>query len=163
ENIKEDKNNSFINIDETLDFETKKVIGIKDIHSSINLPTTVGSKILENYQSQIDSTVVTLLKNNDFHIIGTLNMDEFAMGFANEISYFGGVSNAVNNDYVSGGSSGGSAYAVAKGLIPIATGTDTGGSIRQPAAFNGVYGMKPTYGIISRYGTVAFASSFDTI
>lgn len=161
-NIKENNNNSFINIyDEK--FKNKKVIGIKDIHLNKNKNLTVGSKILENFISEIDSDVVKQLKLKDYQIVGSLNMDEFAMGFSNKTSHFGGVDNAINSKHIAGGSSGGSAYAVARGLIPVATGTDTGGSIRQPAAFNGIYGMKPTYGLIPRYGTVAFASSFDTI
>lgn len=160
--IKEDKGNAFININNN-EFENKNVIGIKDIHVQEFLPTTVGSKILQDYNSPYTSTVVELLQEAKYEIVGTLNLDEFAMGFSNDRSFFGPVDNALNKDYVPGGSSGGSAYAVAKGLIPVATGTDTGGSIRQPAAFNGIYGMKPTYGLISRYGTVPFASSFDTI
>ncbi len=161
--IKEDDSNAFLMVNDHLSFENSKVIGIKDIHTNGFGPTTVGSKVLENFISPYKSTIVKLLEDADFKITGTLNLDEFAMGFSNERSYFGGVKNALNSDYVPGGSSGGSAVAVAKGLIPIATGTDTGGSIRQPAAFNGIYGMKPTYGLISRYGTVAFASSFDTV
>lgn len=159
----ENNNNSFISLDVSTDFSSDKVIAIKDIHVRREHITTAGSKILSSFSSPFDSKVVSLLKENGFHILGTTNMDEFAMGFSNNNSYFGGVPNAKNSEYVAGGSSGGSAYAVASGIVPVATGTDTGGSIRQPAAFNGIYGMKPTYGLISRYGTIAFASSFDTI
>ncbi len=162
-NIKNDSGNSFISVNENLSGTNKKVIGIKDIHNDKGSLTTVASNILSEGEDVYDSTVSKLLKENDFSIVGHLNLDEFAMGGENENSYFGGVDSALNSDYYAGGSSGGSAYAVSKGLIPVATGTDTGGSIRQPAALNGIYGLKPTYGLISRYGTVAFASSFDTV
>lgn len=161
--IKEDASNSFISINENLDFKEKKIIAIKDIHVESNKITTAGSKILREFHAPYDSTVVNNLKKNNYHIIGRTNMDEFAMGFSNKTSYFGMVDNSINSEYIAGGSSGGSAAAVAKGLVPIATGTDTGGSVRQPASFNGIYGMKPTYGLISRFGTIAFASSFDTV
>ncbi len=162
-NIKNDSGNAFISLNENLTGTDKKIIGIKDIHNNKGSLTTVASNILSEGEDVYDSTVAKLLKENDFSIVGNLNLDEFAMGGENENSYFGGVDSALNSDYYAGGSSGGSAYAVSKGLIPVATGTDTGGSIRQPAALNGVYGLKPTYGLISRYGTVAFASSFDTV
>lgn len=161
--IKQDKGNSFVNINDDLDFKGKKIIGIKDIHVWENHLVTACSETLSNYISPYSSTVVKLLEENNYHIIGTLNMDEFAMGSTNQSSFHGEVDNVIDSEHVPGGSSGGSAYAVAKGLIPVATGTDTGGSIRQPASFNGIYGMKPTYGLISRYGTIAFASSFDTV
>ena len=163
-NIELDEGNAFININHNAPtIDNPKYIGIKDVHSQTMLPTTMGSKMLENYTAPFNSTVVQNLIDNGFHILGTLNMDQFAMGSTNKTSYYGPVDNATNSEFVSGGSSGGSAYAVAKGLIPFATGTDTGGSIRQPAAFNGIYGMKPTYGLVSRYGTLPFASSFDVI
>ncbi len=162
-NIKNDSGNAFISLNENLTGTDKKIIGIKDIHNNKGSLTTAASNILSEGEDVYDSTVAKLLKENDFSIVGNLNLDEFAMGGENENSYFGGVDSALNSDYYAGGSSGGSAYAVSKGLIPVATGTDTGGSIRQPAALNGVYGLKPTYGLISRYGTVAFASSFDTV
>ncbi len=162
EAIKADTGNSFININEELK-STEKLISIKDIHSWQGHNVTMGSKMLENYIASYDSEVVRLLKADGYNIAGTNNLDEFAMGSTNKTSYFGAVDNAYNPQKVSGGSSGGSAYAVAKGLVPVATGTDTGGSVRQPAAFNGIYGMKPTYGLISRYGTLAFVSSFDTV
>lgn len=162
ENIKADSGNGFIKINEQI-ASTDKIIGLKDIHAWKDNGVTMGSKMLENYISSYDSEVVRLLKNDGYNIVGRLNLDEFAMGSTNLTSYYGGVDNAHDSNCVSGGSSGGSAYAVAKGLIPVATGTDTGGSVRQPAAFNGIYGMKPTYGLISRYGTLSFASSFDTV
>lgn len=162
-NIKNDKNNAFISVYDNIENTNNKLIGIKDIHVYKGHKTTAGSKILSTYLGNYDSTVVSLLKENGFNIVGTLNMDEFAMGYNNATSYFGEVSSALDDNYYAGGSSGGSAYAVAKGLLPVATGTDTGGSIRQPAALNHIYGLKPTYGLISRYGTIAFASSFDTV
>ncbi len=161
-NIKQDQGNAFININEDLQ-STEKLIALKDIHAWENEKVTMGSKMLEDYVSSFDSEVVRLLKTDGYNIAGQLNLDEFAMGSTNKTSYFGSVDNAHEAKAISGGSSGGSAYAVAKGLIPVATGTDTGGSVRQPAAFNGVFGMKPTYGLISRYGTLSFASSFDTV
>ncbi len=162
EAIKKDQGNAFINVNTELE-NTEKLIGLKDIHAWENEKVTMGSKMLEDYISSFDSEVVRLLKLDGYNIAGQLNLDEFAMGSTNKTSYFGSVDNAHQPQAISGGSSGGSAYAVAKGLIPVATGTDTGGSVRQPAAFNGVYGMKPTYGLISRYGTLSFASSFDTV
>ncbi len=162
ETIKADKGNSFIEVNEDIK-STEKLIALKDIHAWKDYGVTMGSKMLEDYISSYDSEVVRLLKEDGYNIVGRLNLDEFAMGSTNLTSYFGGVDNAHDANAVSGGSSGGSAYAVAKGLIPVATGTDTGGSVRQPAAFNGIYGMKPTYGVISRYGTLSFASSFDTV
>lgn len=141
----------------------KKVVGIKDLHSNIDMPSTMSSNILKDYQAPFDSKVVSLLKQAGYHIGAVLNMDEFAMGSSNATSAFGGVDNIFSASHVAGGSSGGSAYAVAKGLVPVATGTDTGGSVRQPASLNGIYGYKPSYGLISRYGTISYASSFDTI
>ncbi len=161
-NLKNDKGNCFINIIEK-DYGTTNYIGIKDIHMQTLVPTTSASKVLENHIAGYESEVVRKLINGGFNPVATLNMDEFAMGASNKNSYFGAVDNAVNHENIPGGSSGGSAYAVGKGLLPIATGTDTGGSIRQPASLNGIYGFKPSYGLISRYGTISFASSFDTI
>lgn len=163
EKLKESHNNSIISFNENYDKDNNKVIIIKDIHSNLEMKTTMASKMLDNYIAPYESTVVKKLKEAGFNILATANLDEFAMGSTNLTSYYGGVDNAYDNTRLSGGSSGGSAYLVAKGLIPVATGTDTGGSVRQPAAFNGVYGMKPTYGIISRYGTLALSSSFDTV
>src|SRR5690606_744597 len=136
-------------------------IGHKDVFVTRGWRTTAGSRMLENYVSPFDATVVSRLADAGAVSLGKLNCDEFAMGSGNETSFFGPVRNPWDRSRVPGGSSGGSAAAVAAGLVMAATGTDTGGSIRQPAALCGISGIKPTYGTVSRLGIIAYGSSLD--
>jgi aspartyl-tRNA(Asn)/glutamyl-tRNA(Gln) amidotransferase subunit A len=170
--------NSFITVDETgalaaaaqadarlANGDTSPLLGIplahKDIFCTEGLRTSCGSKMLDNFIPPYDATVTRRLREAGTVLLGKTNMDEFAMGSSNETSFYGAAQNPWNTQRVPGGSSGGSAAAVAARLAPLATGTDTGGSIRQPAAFCGITGLKPTYGRVSRLGMIAYASSLD--
>jgi aspartyl-tRNA(Asn)/glutamyl-tRNA(Gln) amidotransferase subunit A len=143
--------------------KTSKLIAIKDNIATVDLPTTCSSKLLSNYVSPFPATAIELLK--DYEVIGKTNMDEFGMGAGTTHSHYGVTLNPMYPDErrICGGSSGGSAAAVASGIVSVALGTDTGGSVRQPASYTGILGFKPTYGRISRWGVVSYAQSLDTV
>jgi len=153
--------NAFITVTDELAMKQAQAADHKDIFCTNGVKTSAGSKMLDNFISPYDATVSHKLNQADLVMLGKANMDEFAMGSSNENSYYGDVKNPWNINKIPGGSSGGSAAAVAGRLAPFATGTDTGGSIRQPASLCGITGLKPTYGRVSRYGMIAYASSLD--
>ena len=178
ERIEKSDLNAFITLDKegalkrARELEAKEVpddllfgipVAIKDNIMVDGLKCTCASKMLDNFTAIYDAGCIDLIKSHDMIILGKTNMDEFAMGSTSETSFYGAPLNPWNRKKVTGGSSGGSASAVSAGLVPLALGSDTGGSVRQPSSFTGIVGMKPTYGRVSRYGLVAFASSLDQI
>lgn len=155
------KDNIYISYDSNI--SNQKSISVKDNICVKNFKCTAGSRILKDFYPKYDATVISRLKNTGYVIKGKTNLDEFAIGSTGLNSGFGYTYNSINSEYITGGSSSGSALSVAKNLTDIALGSDTGGSVRLPAAFNNLIGFKPTYGALSRYGLIAFASSLDTI
>ncbi|MDK2781782.1 MAG: aspartyl-tRNA(Asn)/glutamyl-tRNA(Gln) amidotransferase subunit [Archaeoglobi archaeon] len=167
ERAKRNEFNEFITVNEQAALSEGELRGlpvaVKDNISTKGIETTCASRILKGYVPPYDAHVVELLKNSGASIVGKTNMDEFAMGTTSETSYFGPVRNPWDKRRVAGGSSGGSAAAVAGGVVPAALGSDTGGSVRCPASFCGIVGLKPTYGAVSRYGLIAYANSLEQI
>jgi len=161
-NIRKDDGNAFLSINENA--ESGKIpISIKDIVAIEGMRLTCGSKSLVDYISPYSATIINKLTSGGFTIVGQTNLDEFANGSSGKTSYFGLTKHPFIDGYVPGGSSSGSAYAVGANLTPVSIGTDTGGSVRQPAAFCGIYGLKPTYGRISRHGFMSLGSSLDAV
>ncbi len=160
---KKDKNNIFLSLSNSPPRENLVPFAIKDNICTVDLPTTCASEILKDYYSPYEATVVKRLSKNGCFQLGKTNLDEFAMGASTETGCYGSCLNPWNPNKVCGGSSGGSAAAVASGIVPFSLGSDTGGSVRQPASFCGVFGFRPTWGRVSRYGLISMASSMDTV